>query len=197
MSFSHLCRRPMSLVEILAFAQVIGIDIALSGDNAVVIGTAASGLADGQRKRAILIGTLCAIILRIVFSIGAVFLLGVPYLNLIGGLMLVWVCWKMWGEITSGGGETNLTPKKTLFQAVMQIAIADVSMSLDNVLAVAGAAQDHMYIMAFGLILSIGLMACAANYISKLLNKYPSLQYVGLALIMYVATSMILRGLNI
>lgn len=178
--------------ELLALLQVMLIDISLSGDNAIVIGMAAAGLQKNQRKKAIALGILCAIGIRIVFSFMAVQLLSFPALSFVGGLMLLWVCWKMFQDIKGAEAEAVKVPvRKTLLMAVTQIIIADVSMSLDNVLAVAGASQDHIYIMAFGLILSIGLMAFAANLVVEMLTKWKWLNYVGLAIIFYVALSML------
>jgi YjbE family integral membrane protein len=181
----------------VALFQVISIDVSLSGDNAVIIAMAAAGLPDVQRKRAIGTGIAAAILLRVVFAVITVSLLDVPGLVLVGGLMLAWVCWKMWRELRASeeAEQHHLAPEtKTLWQAILQITIADVSMSLDNVLAVAGAARDHIWVMAFGLVLSIALMAVAANLIVGLLKRWPILNYIGLALIVYVAGTMIFEG---
>jgi YjbE family integral membrane protein len=180
-----------------ALLQVIFIDVSLSGDNAIIIAMAAAGLTVSQRKRAIGIGIGGAILLRVVFAIVTVSLLDVPGLVLVGGLMLAWVCWKMWRELRASeeAAEQHVEPQtKTLWQAVLQITIADVSMSLDNVLAVAGAARDHIWVMATGLILSIVMMAVAANFIVGLLKRWPVLNYIGLALIVYVSARMIFDG---
>jgi YjbE family integral membrane protein len=158
---------------------------------------AAAGLSVRQRKRAIGIGISGAILLRVIFAVITVSLLDVPGLVLVGGLMLAWVCWKMWRELRAKEHalEHHLQQEnKTLWQAVVQITIADVSMSLDNVLAVAGAARDHVWVMATGLILSIVLMAVAANFIVGLLKRWPVLNYIGLALIVYVSARMIYDG---
>lgn len=183
--------------QVLAFAQVVLIDVSLSGDNAIIIAMAAAGLADAQRKKAIAIGIGAAILLRIIFAVLTVHLLDVPGLVLIGGLMLAWVCWKMFKELRASDDESAHHAKhepKSLWQAIMQITIADVSMSLDNVLAVAGAAREHIYVMAAGLIIAIGMMAVAANLITGLLKKWPLLNYAGLALIVYVSARMIVDG---
>jgi YjbE family integral membrane protein len=200
--------------EIVAFLMVIGIDLALAGDNAIVIGLAAAGLPKEQRNRAILIGVLAATALRIVFALITTQLLQIVGLLLAGGILLLWVCWKMWRELRTGheaeeaaaeealaGHDTNQdgtiaggAPRKTFAQAAWQIVIADVSMSLDNVLAVAGAAMDHPYIMIFGLLLSIALMGLAASFIARLLQRYRWVAYVGLAIILYVAIKMIYEG---
>jgi YjbE family integral membrane protein len=179
--------------------QVIAIDLVLAGDNAVVIGLAAAGLEASQRRKAILVGILAATVLRILFASVAVYLLAIAGLLLAGGLLLLWVCWKMWRELRAGhdGEEAAAlsdTPRKTFFQAAMQIIIADVSMSLDNVLAVAGAAREHPGVLVVGLILSIALMGIAANFIARLLNKHRWIAYIGLAIIFYVSLDMIYRG---
>jgi YjbE family integral membrane protein len=181
----------------IALLQVVFIDVSLSGDNAVIIAMAAAGLPTVQRKRAIAIGIGAAIVLRVIFAVLTVTLLDVPGLVLVGGLMLAWVCWKMWKELRASqeAADLHVEPDtKTLWQAVLQITIADVSMSLDNVLAVAGAAREHLWVMAIGLMLSIALMAVAATLIVGLLKRWPVLNYIGLALIIYVAGSMIYDG---
>jgi YjbE family integral membrane protein len=186
------------------------IDLVLAGDNAIVIGLAAAGLPDVQRRKAILIGILAATVLRIGFASVTVQLLQIIGLLLAGGILLLWVCWKMWRELrTSHHHEPKLQDlsaastvdgsapaghQKTLSQAVWQIAIADVSMSLDNVLAVAGAAREHPVILIFGLALSIALMGFAANFIARILEKQRWVAYVGLLIILYVALDMCYRG---
>jgi YjbE family integral membrane protein len=196
-----------------ALGQVIMIDLVLAGDNAIVIGLAAAGLPKEQRGRAILIGILAATVLRIIFALLTTQLLQIIGLLLVGGLLLLWVCWKMWQELRAGphgeveeqeaasgmdlnqdGSVTTAAPTKTLTQAAWQIVIADVSMSLDNVLAVAGAAHEHPEVLIFGLVLSIALMGLAASFIARLLNKYRWIAYVGLAIILYVAAEMIWKG---
>jgi YjbE family integral membrane protein len=188
---------------IAAFLQVIMIDLVLAGDNAVVIGLAAAGLAPKLRGRAILVGIIAATVLRILFAIFAVELLDIVGLLLAGGILLLWVAWKMWRELRSQRHEepgaameeaAAQAPNKTFAQAAWQIVAADVSMSLDNVLAVAGAARDHVEALIFGLGLSIVLMGVAANFIAKLLNRHRWIAYVGLAIILYVALDMIWRG---
>jgi YjbE family integral membrane protein len=181
----------------IALAQVLLIDVSLSGDNAIIIAMAAAGLPAGRRKPAIAIGIGAAIILRVIFAIVTVNILDVPGLILVGGLMLAWVCWKMWRELRASGDAADYRDQpesKTLWQAVLQITIADVSMSLDNVLAVAGASRGHVWVMVFGLGLSIALMAVAANLIVGLLKRWPVLNYVGLGLIVYVSARMIVDG---
>ncbi|WP_113267685.1 TerC family protein [Agrobacterium cavarae] len=187
-----------------AFLQVIAIDLVLAGDNAIVIGLAAAGLPAHLRRKAILVGIIAATVLRIAFAALTVQLLAIVGLQLFGGLLLVWVCWKMWSELreqnASAGdkvtdAEADLTKgHKTFFQAATQIVIADVSMSLDNVLAVAGAAQDHVTVLIIGLVVSIALMGLAANFVAKLLHRYRWISYVGLAVIVYVALNMLYHG---
>jgi YjbE family integral membrane protein len=199
--------------EIVAFLKVVGIDLALAGDNAIVIGLAAAGLPKEQRGKAILLGILAATAMRIGFALVTTQLLQVVGLLLAGGILLLWVCWKMWRElrttheeeiqaeealegrdIDQDGSIAATAPRKTFAQAAWQIIIADVSMSLDNVLAVAGAAREHPYILAFGLILSIALMGIAASYIARLLQRYRWIAYIGLAIILYVALEMVYVG---
>jgi YjbE family integral membrane protein len=198
---------------VIALIQVVMINLVLSGDNAVVIGLAAAGLPGKQRTRAIAIGILTATALRIAGASVATQLLQVFGLLLAGGILLLWVCWKMWRELQTtpkdqqGGGETLVAyapgrngtvagslSRKTFGQATLQIVVADFSMSLDNVLAIAGAARDHPLILAFGLLLSIGLMGIAANFIGRLIQNHRWIAYVGLAIILYVACEMIYRG---
>ena len=194
--------------HLTALFQVIMIDLVLAGDNAIVIGLAAAGLPEGQRKKAILIGIVAATVLRIGFASVTVQLLQIIGLLLAGGVLLLWVCWKMWRELRLLHHEPQMQSlsaasaiasaagrhQKTLGQAVWQITIADVSMSLDNVLAVAGAAREHPIILIFGLGLSIALMGFAANFIARLLEKHRWIAYVGLAIILYVAFDMCYRG---
>jgi YjbE family integral membrane protein len=195
-----------------ALVKVILIDLVLAGDNAIVIGLAAAGLPEHQRAKAILIGIGAATALRIGFAGVTTQLLQIVGLLLAGGLLLLWVCWKMWRElramhgveaagaaggsfqVNADGTITGVPPRKTLSQAAWQIIIADISMSLDNVLAVAGAARDHPYVLIFGLLLSIALMGVAATFIAKLLQKHRWIAYVGLAVILYVAVEMVYRG---
>ncbi|OWV70862.1 hypothetical protein ATY77_14885 [Rhizobium sp. R634] len=189
-----------SAAAMTALLQVIAIDLVLAGDNAVVIGLAAAGLEATQRRKAIIVGILAATVLRILFASVAVYLLAIVGLLLAGGLLLLWVCWKMWRELRAGHGEHHESagaqgaPKKTFFQAATQIVIADVSMSLDNVLAVAGAAREHPSVLIIGLGLSIALMGLAANLIARLLNNHRWIAYVGLLIILYVSLDMIYRG---
>ena len=196
-----------------ALLQVMAIDLVLAGDNAIVIGLAAAGLPKDLRAKAILIGIIAATVLRIFFALITTQLLAIIGLLLAGGMLLLWVCWKMWTELRNDQSnekraeealsETDLNADgtiagggltKTLKQAAWQIIIADVSMSLDNVLAVAGAARDHPTVLIIGLVLSIALMGLAATFVARLLNKYRWIAYVGLAVILYVALDMIWRG---
>ena len=185
---------------IAAFLKVLVIDLMLAGDNAVIIALAAAGLPVEHRRRAILIGIIAATALRILFGIIAIDLLAIVGLLLVGGVLLLWVCWKMWRELREVKGKGHpdetrgATPSKTVMQAAWQIVLADISMSLDNVLAVAGAARDHMPALVFGLALSIVLMGIAADVIARLLNRYRWIAYLGLAIILFVACDMIWRG---
>jgi YjbE family integral membrane protein len=192
-----------------ALLQVVLIDLVLAGDNAIVIGLAAAGLPEAQRGKAILIGIVAATMLRILFAGLATQILQIVGLLFAGGILLLWVCWKMWRELRASPAEpmeakeaagaaagTNVEgkPRKTLVQATCQIIVADVSMSLDNVLAVAGAAREHPMVMIFGLALSIAMMGVAASFIARLLQNHRWIAYVGLAVILYVAVEMIFRG---
>jgi YjbE family integral membrane protein len=185
--------------------QVVLIDLVLAGDNAIVIGLAAAGLPQAQRGKAILIGVVAATMLRILFAGLATQILQIVGLLLAGGILLLWVCWKMWRELRASstgpmdakealGASAGSKSRKTLVQASWQIIVADVSMSLDNVLAVAGAAREHPVIMIFGLGLSIAAMGVAASFIARLLQNHRWIAYVGLAVILYVAVEMIFRG---
>ena len=195
-----------------ALLQVIMIDLVLAGDNAIVIGLAAAGLPAEQRPRVILIGIIAATVMRIAFAGITTQLLQIVGLLLAGGVLLLWVCWKMWRELRtphrveeaavenldfhvhSNGTISARGSQKTFAQAAFQIVVADVSMSLDNVLAVAGAAREHPYILIFGLMLSVVMMGVAATFIARLLQRHRWIAYVGLAIVLYVAVDMILRG---
>lgn len=185
--------------DLIAFFQVVWIDIALAGDNAVVVGLAAAGLPAEQRRKAILIGILAAAVLRIIFSVAATQLLAIVGLTLAGGILLLWVCWKMARELRRPEDEateehSSGQSSKSLRTALTQIVVADISMSLDNVLAVAGAARDHIWVMVGGLALSVLLTGAAASFIAKALQKYRWIAYIGLAIVLYVAIKMIYDG---
>ncbi|MDP1629991.1 MAG: TerC family protein [Caulobacter sp.] len=193
-----------------ALLQVLMIDLILAGDNAVAVGLAAGGLRPEDRKKAILWGLIAAVVLRIGFALVTVQLLAIIGLLLAGGVLLLWVCWKMWRELRDQAvdDETQaqaaldddpttvpkVKPAKSFRAAFLQILIADVSMSLDNVLAVAGAAREHPGVLVFGLILSIALMGVAATWIAKLLHRHRWIGYIGLAIVLYVALHMMWEG---
>ena len=188
-----------------AFFQVVVIDLVLAGDNAVIIGMAAAGLPLALRNRAILVGIIAATVLRILFATVAMSLMEIGGLVLAGGLLLLWVCWKMWRELRTprdhGKTEAEVAaavaggaPRKTFRDAAMQIVVADVSMSLDNVLAVAGAAREHPMVLVFGLVLSIGLMGLAASMVARMLDRWRWIAWIGLSLVLYIAIKMIYHG---
>jgi YjbE family integral membrane protein len=181
--------------DLLALLQVVLIDITLAGDNAVVVGLAVAGLPAGMRRRAILAGIIGAMLIRVVLSAVAVSLLALVGLTLAGGVLLLWVCWKMYRELRAAP-ETHESPArtKTLGSAIVQIVLADISMSLDNVLAVAGAAQGRIWILVSGLALSVVLMGIAADLLAKLLQKHRWIAWIGLAIVAYVAVRMIISG---
>ncbi|WP_430436171.1 TerC family protein [Oceanibaculum nanhaiense] len=200
-----------------AFFQVLMIDIVLAGDNAIVVGLAAAGLPKDQRVKVIMLGIAAATVLRIVFALMTTQLMQVIGLLFAGGILLLWVSWKMWRELRAGhaaevaaanaaldsadgssqdpaGKTAPELPRKSFAQAALQIVLADVSMSLDNVLAVAGAAREHPEVLVIGLILSVAFMGLAASLIANLLNRYRWIAYVGLVIILYVALAMIYEG---
>jgi len=185
-----------------AFLQVLMIDIVLAGDNAIVVGALAAGLPADQRKKVIFIGVLAALVLRVVFALVVTQLMQIVGLIFIGGLLLVWVAWRMWRDLRAGPEDpataaheaSGLRPAKSFAGAAWAVAIADVSMSLDNVLAVAGAAREHPGILIVGLIFAVALMGLAANIIAKYIERYRWIGYVGLAVIVYVAGKMIHDG---
>jgi len=182
-----------------AFIQVVMIDVLLAADNALVVGALAAGLPPAMRRKVILVGVVAALILRIGFALVVTQLLQIVGLVLAGGLLLVWVAWKMWRELR--GGAENDDPlveqaPRRFWSAAWAVAVADVSMSLDNVLAVAGAARDHPGILAIGLILSVALMGLAANVLARVIERYRWLAYVGLLVILWVAGKMIWEGLT-
>jgi len=188
------------------FVQVLMIDLVLAGDNAIVVGALAAGLPADQRKKVIFIGVLAALVLRIGFALIVTQLLQVIGLILVGGLLLLWVAWRMWRDLrdhegTSWGSEeivgdehAGLKPAKSFASAAWAVAIADVSMSLDNVLAVAGAARDHPGILIVGLIFAVAMMGLAANIIARYIERYRWIAWIGLAVIVYVAGKMIYDG---
>lgn len=207
----------LNAAEFASLASVILIDVVMSGDNAVIIGLAAAGLPADMRRKVIVFGILGATVLRIAFASVTVQLLEIIGLTLAGGILLLWVAWRMWrelraqspaaaqaagasacsdasGAVGAQGSNPGGAGRKTFRQAFISIIVADLSMSLDNVLAVAGAAQGHTYILAIGLGLSIVLMGVAANFIARVLEKHHWVAYVGLAVVAYVALDMIYRG---
>jgi YjbE family integral membrane protein len=215
MDFDHI------ITALIPLAQVIMIDLVLAGDNAIVVGMAAAGLPKEMRAKVIVIGIAAATVLRILFALITNQLLAIIGLTLAGGILLLWVCWKFWRELmherrrrlkAAAMRREALTrdervelaehpealpgsaPGKTMRQAIIQIILADVSMSLDNVLAVAGAAGDHMWVLVVGLLLSVALMGAAASIIANLLKRYHWIAYVGLAIILWVAVDMVYRG---
>jgi len=188
-----------------AFLQVLAIDIVLAGDNAIVVGALAAGLPADQRRKVIVIGVAAALVLRIAFALVVIQLMQIIGLIFVGGLLLAWVAWKMWRELRhtgeSPGSEeivgdehSGLRPAKSFAGAAWAVAVADVSMSLDNVLAVAGAAKDQPGILIVGLIFAVALMGLAANVIAKYIERYRWIGYIGLLVIVYVAGSMIYKG---
>ena len=192
---------PELLSQLTALVSVVLIDIVLAGDNAVVVGTAAAGLPPAQQRKVIMLGAGLALVARIAFALVAVQLLAIIGLVLAGGILLLWVAWKIWRELRHGDHVADgvvtyeqSAGAKTMRSAIMQVAVADISMSLDNVLAVAGAARDHPYIMIFGLLLSIALMAVAAQLIARLIDRYRWIAYVGLVIVLIVALKMIWEG---
>ncbi len=193
---------PAQAAAVGALFQVLMIDLVLAGDNAVAVGLAAGRLPSAERRKVILLGLAAAVVLRIGFALITTQLLAVIGLLLAGGILLLWVCWKMWRELRAGDREAaggasahaNIKPAQNFRDAFLQILIADVSMSLDNVLAVAGAAREHPAVLVFGLLLSIGLMGLAANWIAKLLNRFRWIGYLGLLIVLYVALHMMWEG---
>jgi YjbE family integral membrane protein len=188
-----------------AFLQILFIDIVLAGDNAIVVGALAAGLPAEQRRKVIMIGVLAALVLRIAFALIVSQLLQIVGLVLAGGILLLWVAWKMYRELRhkdespgceeiEGDEHSGLRPAKSFAAAAWGVALADVSMSLDNVLAVAGAAKDHPYILVFGLILSVILMGLAANVIARYIERFRWIAWLGLLVILWVALKMIYEG---
>ncbi len=181
--------------ELVALAQVVMIDIALAGDNAVVVGMAVAGLPARQRRPAILLGIAGATVIRIGLGAVALQLLAIIGLLLAGGVLLLWVCWRMYRELRQAQHPGDAGRHgKTLRQAMLQIILADLSMSLDNVLAVAGAAHGNTWVLATGLLLSVALMGLAANLIARLLERRRWIAWIGLLIVLYVALTMIWHG---
>ena len=187
----------------LAFGQVLLIDIVLAGDNAIVIGALAAGLPTDQRKKVIMIGIIAALVLRVGFALVVTQLLQIVGLIFAGGLLLLWVAWRMYRELilsrpddpsTPGDESSGVRPAKSFASAAWAVAIADVSMSLDNVLAVAGAAREHPGILIIGLIFAVALMGIAANIIAHYIERYRWIAWIGLVVILWVAGSMIYDG---
>lgn len=192
-----------------AFLQVLMIDVVLAGDNAIVVGALAAGLPAAQRKKVIAIGVIAALVLRVAFALTVTWLLGIVGLVLAGGILLLWVAWRMYRDIGGhGAGESpgspeiegdehsGLSPAKSYAAAAWSVAVADVSMSLDNVLAVAGAAREHPGILIVGLVVAVALMGVAANMIAKYIERYRWIGWVGLVVILYVAVKMIWEGFH-
>jgi YjbE family integral membrane protein len=190
----------MLAADLTAFASVVVIDVVLAGDNALVVGLVASRLPRAQQRRVVTLGIAIALACRIAFAVGVSELLQVTGLLIAGGLLLLWVAWKLWRELAAARAIAGLpeppgaVPTKSFGAAVWQIAVADVSMSLDNVLGVAGAAHDHVWMLIFGLALSVSLMGVAATLIAGFMERHSWLGYLGLAVIAYVALSMIYAG---
>jgi len=189
----------------VVFGQVLMIDIMLAGDNAIVVGALAAGLPADQRRKVILIGIIAALVLRIAFALVVTQLMQIVGLTFAGGLLLLWVSWKMWRELQHSGEsqgspeiegdeDSGLKPAKSFAAAAWAVAVADVSMSLDNVLAVAGAAREHPGILIIGLLLAVALMGVAANILAKYIERYRWIAWVGLLVIVYVAFKMVYEG---
>jgi YjbE family integral membrane protein len=182
------------------FGSVLMIDLVLAGDNAIVVGALAAGLPADQRRKVIFIGIGAALVLRILFALAVTWLMGIVGLIFAGGLLLLWVSWKFWREIRESGGHESadnagIDRSRSFAGAAWAVAVADVSMSLDNVLAVAGAAREHPGILVVGLLLSVALMGLAANLIAKIIDRHRWIAYIGLAVIVFVAGKMIYEGL--
>jgi YjbE family integral membrane protein len=187
----------LPVAELLELVEVVLVNLVLSADNAIVVGIAVAGLPASHRVRVMVLGIAGATVLRIVFAAFTVQLLEIVGLLLVGGLLLLWICWKLWSELRSGRLSEDAAQSahpKTMREAVWQIVVADVSMSLDNVLAVAGVAREDLWVLVVGLVLSIAFMGFAAALIAKLLNKHTWIAYIGLAVILYVAAKMIWDG---
>jgi YjbE family integral membrane protein len=185
---------PGFMQELSALAQVLLVDITLAGDNAVVVGLAVAGLPAHQKRPAIIVGIGAATVLRIALGAVTVQLLAIVGLLLAGGLLLLWVAYKMYRELRRDGHASVVIEQKTMRQAMLQIVLADLSMSLDNVLAVAGAADGHIWVLATGLLFSVVLMGVAASFIAGLLERYRWIAWVGLVIVLYIALKLIWEG---
>ena len=188
--------------ELIILFQIILIDLVLAADNAIIIGMVASSFPSKNRKKVLFWGVAGAVVARVIFTLLVAYLLKIPFIKLFGGLILLWVCYRLYQDTIQNKSkeekESKVSKKeKTFFGAVMTILIADLSLSLDNVIGVAGAAKDHMGLLIFGLILSIILMATMANLVSKWIKRYPSLAWLGLFAILYVAIDLIYSDLNL
>jgi YjbE family integral membrane protein len=188
--------------ELIILFQIILIDLVLAADNAIIIGMVASSFPSKNRKKVLFWGVAGAVVARVIFTLLVAYLLKIPFIKLLGGLILLWVCYRLYQDTIQNKSkeekESKVSKKeKTFFGAVMTILIADLSLSLDNVIGVAGAAKDHMGLLIFGLILSIILMATMANLVSKWIKRYPSLAWLGLFAILYVAIDLIYSDINL
>jgi len=181
---------------LIILGQVLLIDLVLAGDNAIVIGLAVNGLAPEQRRKAILAGVAGATFIRIGFALIALKMLALIGLTLAGGVLLLWVVWKSARELRHSEQTAEVKPTGSLRTAIWRIIVADVSMSLDNVLAVAGAARSHPILLAVGLLFSVALMGLAASLVARLLERFRWLAWVGLAIVLYVSLTMIHDGLS-
>jgi YjbE family integral membrane protein len=187
----------VTVPELSALLQVLLVDITLAGDNAVVVGMAVAGLPSRQKRPAIILGIGAATVVRILLGALALQLLAVVGLVLAGGILLLWVCWKMFRELrrpAAGESAGTSRPMKTLPESMLQIVVADLSMSLDNVLAVAGAAQGHLWVLVAGLAVSVVLMGVAASFIAGLTERFRWIAWIGLLIVLYIAIKMILGG---
>jgi len=181
------------------FLQVIFVDLVLAADNAIIVAMVASRVPVEMRQKVILFGIGAAVVMRIGFSLIAVQLMSITGIKLFGGLLLIWVCWKLWQELRSGDedhsaqneGKEQLT---SLMPAIIQIVIADLSMSIDNVIAIAGVSRGYPLILIFGLVLSVAFMIFAATMIARFIQKYPWIGYIGLVILLYVSAQMIYEG---
>ena len=185
----------ISAAVLTAFASVVLLDVVLAGDNAIVVGAIAGRLPPRERRNVIVIGTALALVLRIVFALAVSWLLGIPGVMLVGGALLLWVAWRMWTDLR-GGSEEGLSGsvRQSFWASVAAVAIADTSMSLDNVMAVAAAARDHPWAMTFGLVLSVAMMGLGAAAVAAIIGRYRWIAYVGLALIVAIACRMVWEG---